>query len=80
MNQRVAFHTLLTPKREGDDIQVQLVTIRWGQGTLLSHSAFVASYGTLKHTLHPPTMHAHVHDRPGKAWGSGLRAGGLGAP
>jgi hypothetical protein len=31
MNQRVVFHTLSAPEREGDDIQVQLVTIRLGQ-------------------------------------------------
>ena len=36
MNQRVAFHTLSAPEREGDDIQVQLVTVRLRQGTLLS--------------------------------------------
>ena len=36
MNQQVAFHTLPAPEREGDDIQVQLVTIRLGQRTLLS--------------------------------------------
>ena len=34
---RVALHTLLSaPEREGGDIQVQLVTIRLGQGNLLS--------------------------------------------
>ena len=36
MNQRVAFHILSTPEGGGHDIQVQLVTIRLGQGTLLS--------------------------------------------
>ena len=36
MNQRVVFHTLPARERDGDDIQLQLVTIRLGQGTLLS--------------------------------------------
>ena len=36
MNQQVAFHTLSAPEKEGDDIQVQLVTIRLGQRTHIS--------------------------------------------
>ena len=36
MNQWVVFHKLSAPEREGDDIQVQLVTICLGHGTLLS--------------------------------------------
>ena len=36
MNQQVVFHTLSAPERAGDDIQVQLVTIRLKQETLLS--------------------------------------------
>ena len=43
MNQRVAFHTLSAPEREGDDIQVQLVAIRLGQRTLLSSFQFRGS-------------------------------------
>ena len=40
MNQRVAFQTLSAPEREGNDIQVQLVTIRVGQRALLSPFQF----------------------------------------
>ena len=36
VNQPVALHKLSAPEREGDDIQVQLVTIRVGQGALAS--------------------------------------------
>ena len=36
MKQQVVFHTPSAPEREGDDIQVLLVTICLGQGTLLS--------------------------------------------
>ena len=49
LNQRVAPHTRSAAKREGDDIQVQLVTIRLGQGTWLS--PFQLRGGGRWHTL-----------------------------
>ena len=62
MNQRVAFHTLSAPEREGDDIQVQFVTIRLGQGT--RPSPFHLSTGHHCSTLLLPREAPEVREVP----------------